>query len=327
MERAFLLSAMLIAGGAVITAFAQNATTTNSTSQSASSVPDFSGPWVYPFCCGFGPALSGAGPVVNKSRTPQRAEDGQILPNVLVRNVGQFAGDYSNPILKPHAAEIVRKHGEIEASGLPYPTPRNQCWPEGVPFVLANMGMQMIQQPDRVTILYEHDHQVRRVRMNEAHPAHVKPSWYGDSVGQYEGDTLLIDTVGIKIGSFSIIDWYGTPYTEALHVVERYRFIEYEAAKEAEERNANENRRMPGGSGATSLTTAPDYRGKALQLQFTVEDEGVFTMPWSATITYRRSFGEWPEHVCAESRRATYIFKESAIPRADKRISEVERGT
>jgi len=48
----------------------------------------------------------------------------------------------------------------------------------------------------------------------------------------------------------------------------------------------------------------PDYKGKGLQLQFTVEDEGVFTMPWSATVTYRRplsTLGGWPEFVCAEN--------------------------
>jgi hypothetical protein len=231
----------------------------------------------------------------------------------------QYVGDYTNPILKPQAAQVVKRHGEIEASGAPYPTPRNQCWPEGVPFVFANMGMQLLQQPDKITMFYEHDHQVRQVRMYASHPAQVTPTWYGDSVGHYDGDTLVIDTVGIKVGPFSVIDWNGTPYTQALHVVERYRLIEYEAAKEAEARTAKEYIHVPfRGSGATSLAAAPDYKGKALQLQFTVDDEGSFTMPWSAIITYWRSFGEWPEHVCAESPRSTYVTKDSAVPQADK---------
>jgi hypothetical protein len=93
--------------------------------------------------------------------------------------------------------------------------------------------MQMIQQPDKITILYLGDPQVRRVRMNEPHPAQVTPSRYGDSVGHYEGDTLVIDTVGLKTDRpFAMVDWYGTPYTQALHVVERYRLLDYEAAKE-----------------------------------------------------------------------------------------------
>ncbi len=50
--------------------------------------------------------------------------------------------------------------------------------------------------------------------MNEPHPAHVTPSWYGDSVGHYEDDTLGIDTIGIKVGPFGTIDWFGSPHTE-----------------------------------------------------------------------------------------------------------------
>jgi hypothetical protein len=62
---------------------------------------------------------------------------------------------------------------------VPTATPRNQCWPEGVPFILGNMGMQMIQQPDKIVILYDHDHQIRHVRMNEPHPVRVTPSSVG----------------------------------------------------------------------------------------------------------------------------------------------------
>jgi hypothetical protein len=65
--------------------------------------------------------------------------------------------------------------------------------------------------------------------MNQSHCAQVTPSWYGGSVGHYEGDTLVIDTIGIKADrSFAMVD---SPYTEALHVVERYRLIDYEAGR------------------------------------------------------------------------------------------------
>jgi hypothetical protein len=70
--------------------------------------------------------------------------------------------------------------------------------------------------------------------------------------------------------------------------------------------------------GDHGLLIDPDYKGKELQLQFTVEDEGVFKMPWSATVTYRRPLGEWPETVCAENLHATYMTKDSDVPRADK---------
>jgi hypothetical protein len=290
-------------------------------SQGTAPIPNVTGTWVYPFCCGFLSPPSGPGPVVNKSRIRQVSNaDGRRFPpaaNVpLVSSTRQFVGDYTNPILKPQAAEAVKKNGDGELTGVPIATPRNQCWPEGVPFILGNMGMQMIQQSDRIIILYEHDHQVRHVRMNQLHPAQVTPSWYGDSVGHYDGNTLVIDTVGIKIGPFSMIDWFGTPYSQALHVVERYRLIEYEAGKEAEERGIKEKLalRMSG----AGIAAAPDYKGQALQLQFTVEDEGVFTVPWSATITYWRSFEEWPEFVCAENLHSTFVVSDSAVPRADK---------
>jgi hypothetical protein len=106
--------------------------------------------------------------------------------------------------------------------------------------------MQMIQRPGEITLLYSNDHEVRHVRMNQPHPARVTPSWYGDSIGHYEGDTLVIDTVGVKIGPFAMVDMYGTPHSEALHVVERYRLLDCEAAKEAEERGEKGNFRLPG---------------------------------------------------------------------------------
>jgi hypothetical protein len=166
----------------------------------------------------------------------------------------------------------------------------------------------------QITILYSNDHEVRRVRINQPHPAQVTPSWYGDSIGRYEGDTLVVDTMGIKVGPFAMVDFYGTPHTEALHLVERYRLLDYEVAKDAEERGARENFRVRSGTG---FAPNPDYKGKGLQLQFTVEDEGVFTMPWSATITYRRPLGEWPEFVCAENTQ-WYPGRNSAVPTAHK---------
>jgi hypothetical protein len=173
--------------------------------------------------------------------------------------------------------------------------------------------MQMLQQPHQITILYTHDHEVRHIHMNQPHPVRVMPSWYGDSVGHYEGDTLVIDTVGIKVGPFAMVDMYGTPHTEALHVVERYRLLDYEAAIEAEERGERQNFRLPASD--TGLARNPDYKGKGLQLQFTVEDAGVFTTPWSATITYRRPLGGWPD--CAEN-ILILPGKNEDVPRADK---------
>ena len=142
-----------------------------------------------------------------------------------------FRSDYRNPILKPETSATVKKFGEMSIAHYGFHNPRNQCWPNGLPFVLASNGLQIFQQGDRLTLLYQVDHQVRRVRMNAQHPANVVPSYFGDSVGHYEGDTLVIDTVGIKPGPFAMIDWFGTPQTQALHVVERYRLLDRKSTR------------------------------------------------------------------------------------------------
>src|SRR5712675_2297731 len=240
-----------------------------------------------------------------------------------VASIPDFSGIWSHPSFpgfEPPASEPgpVRNKGDMELSGMVGPTPTIQCWPEPVPYIFNGVAMQMLQGPDKIVFLYPNDHQVRYVRMNATHAAQVTPSWYGDSVGHYEGDTLVVDTVGVKIGPFAMVDFYGTPYTQALHVVERYRLLDYEVAREGLERDVRENRRPGQGADAGS---APDYsyRGKHLQLEFTVEDEGVFTMPWSATVTYRRGAEPWREVVCAENTRELALAgRSAAVPHADK---------
>jgi hypothetical protein len=277
--------------------------------------------WGHPYIPSFDPPLSGPGPVLNTSRWRQIfGTDGPLAPGtppMLVSNPNKLVGDYTNLILKTQAAEAVKKHGEIELDGSAAPVPSSQCWPQPIPYIFsANPGMLLLQRPEQITILYSDDHEVRRIRLNQPHPTQVTPSWYGDSVGHYEGDTLVIDTVGIKSNRpFAMVDQYGTPYSKALHVVERYRLIDYQDAKAAQERGATENWRIP----ASEWTPDSNYLGKGLQLEFVVEDEGVFTMPWSATITYRRPRrNEWLEIVCAENTREYYAKRDTGVPHADK---------
>ena len=264
----------------------------------AASIPDFSGIWTHANP-GFEPMASGPTALVNRARRANGT--GDIL---------RLAGDYTNPILKPAAAEIVRKHGELGMAGIGDPNPRNQCWPEGPPFVSTNGPVVLVQAKDKVTILYVYAHQVRHVRLNQNHPAKVIPSWYGDSVGHYEGDTLVVDTVGIKVGKYSMVDWYGTPHTEAMHVVERYRMLDSDAAKDGFARDAKQHNVVPG-------APVPNDNGKFLQLQFTVEDPGVFTMPWTATMTFRHDPEGWVERPCAEDIR-WFPGRDADVPRADK---------
>jgi hypothetical protein len=286
-------------------------------SRSTASVPDFSGTWVHGSFPGFEPLASGPTSLVNRSRrtVAQLIRDlagtwggAGEPPQHGVSNVLELVGDYTNPILKPDAAEIVKKFGETSMAGVGYPTPRTQCWPGGVPFVFTSGvgNIQILQEPDKIAIVYIDD--VRHVRLNQSHPAQVTPTWYGDSVGHYDGDTLVIDTVGIKVGPFAMVDWYGTPHTEALHVIERYRLIDFETAKDGWERDVKENFR-----GAPP----PNYRGKYLQLEFTVEDAGVFTTPWTATMTYGRGADNLPEQACAENIQ-WYPGKDAAAPTASK---------
>ncbi len=299
-QRVFLLLATL--------SMTAGLTATPAVAQSAASIPDLSGSWAHSALNGLELPLSGPGPVRNRSRE-------RTGPQAGVGDRRQLVGDYSNPILQPWAADVVKKFGDMSLAGEGYPSPRNQCWPEQVPFVFANYGMQILQQPDKVTILYPFDHQFRQVRLNQPHAAPVTPSWYGDSVGHYQGDMLVVDTVGIKVGPFSMIDWFGTPFTEALHVVERYRLLDYEATKAAIERDAKEHfqQRNPDNGPAVDY----DYKGKGLQIEVTIEDEGAFTTPWTATVTFRRALDERLELVCAENPEwfpGTY----SAVPKADK---------
>jgi len=127
-------------------------------------IPDFSGLWAHPWLPGFESLSSGPTSLVNLSRRP----DG-------VSNVLQLVGDYKNPILKPEAAETVRKMGEQSKAHFGFHNPRNQCWPNGVPFVLSSNNMEMFQRGDHITMIYQGDHQVRFIRMNSTHPAKVTP--------------------------------------------------------------------------------------------------------------------------------------------------------
>jgi hypothetical protein len=270
------------------------------------SMPDFSGLWARPYI-GFEPPLSGPGPIVNRSRVLGQS------------NINQFVGDYTSPILKPQAAEIVKKHGELELKGLVAPNPSNQCLPMSPPYILQRQQIQVLQQKNQITILYNEDQQVRRVRLNVQHPARVIPSWYGDSVGRFEGDTLVVDTIGIKVGPYSMVDSYGTPQSEALHLIERYRLIDYRAGEAAAQNSERENRRLLADSNAgNGVGIDPDYKGKVLQVQFMVEDENIFTVPWSASSTYWRASGDWVERVCAENTYEYYEGLNTAVPKAEK---------
>ncbi len=288
----------------------------------ATLIPDFSRVWMHPAFPWFEPPASGPGPVTNRSRWPQRPGDdsGSVAVPPLpagvqgVSDYDQLVGDYTNPILQPWAAAVVKKFGEMSMAGIVYGNPSNQCWPMPVPFIYKQFAVQIIQQPETVLIIYTAPStDVRRVRLNDRHPEPLIPSWYGDSVGHYEGDTLVIDTVGVKTDRpYAMIDLFGTPYTKSLHIVERYRLREYDDVKDAIERNKKENWLFNG-------DVFSKHRGKFLQLHLTIDDEGVFTTPWTATLTYVPGPEVLSEAVCAENLHQYYYDQsDTNAPRAEK---------
>lgn len=260
----------------------------------ADATPDFSGYWARKTFAFELPA-SGQGPI---GRFGRRAN----------------TGNYNSPLLTPNGAKVVKERTEMLLAGEAYPNPSLDCWPMVAPYVFRVQEFQVIQRKDEIVFIFMQDHQVRRVRLNAQHPAQLTPTWQGDSVGHFEGDTLVVDTIGHKMGPFPIIDMYASPFSEALHVVERYRLIPYEEAKEAQEKNIRDS-----GPVATEQAAFVDetYRGPGLQIQFTVEDKNVFTVPWSAKVTLRKA-GGWVENVCAENPFEYYNNRLSPVPLANK---------
>jgi len=278
------------------------------------SIPDFTGTWQHPVFPWFEPPASGPGPITNLTRWPQGTPDYGAPPTKEgVSNYNELVGDYKNPILQPWAAETVKKFGEMSLAGITFPNPSNQCWPLPMPFTFKDFVVLVLQGKDMVTLLYANpEHDVRRIRLNASHPKPLTPSWYGDSVGHYEGDTLVVDTVGVKTDRpYAMQDLFGTPYTDKLHIVERYRLRDYDDVKDAIERNKKENWMFVGDVWSR-------HRGKFMQVQVTVEDEGVFTAPFTATLTYVPNPGPLEESICAENTHEYYGNKDSDVPKADK---------
>ena len=268
----------------------------------ADKAPDFSGFWGRN-TFDFEATASAPSPIRNLQRLPTGSSD----PTRPV-------GDYNNPILKPEASAIVKQRAEKAMTGVTFPDPSTRCAPYNPPFVFAmQLGMQFLQKKDAITILYNQDDQVRHVRLNDKHPSRLSPSWKGDSVAHYEGDTLVIDTVGIKADSQSVVDRYGTPLGEGAHVVERYRLIDAAAAKQAQEQHEKEGGRLGG-----AMTPDETYT-KGLELQVTIENPAYFKQPLSVHVTYRRTVLPWQEQVCAENADNQYAVAASPpIPKAER---------
>jgi len=241
---------------------------------------------------------SGPGPVVRDPSVPH-------VTNEEFRRTGRqptiAVGDPNSPILQPWAKEYLRQHNEIVRSGKGGLTPQAACWPVGVPgFDLHGIHpLFFVQGPNEVLMIWEEDHQVRHIYLTDKHSPNVKPSWFGESIGHYEGDTLVVDTIGLNTRTF--VDRYQTPHSEQLHVVERFRVIE---------------------------------GGKFVEVNIHVEDPGAYTAAWNASNLWRRvepkvaendvpltelsssgAAGPLKEYACAEN-PGSYFGGAIAMPQA-----------
>jgi hypothetical protein len=232
--------------------------------------------------------LNGGGPFYEPvpGRLPPVVSDPAhpFVPNGVSKAPTFRIADLSNPNLKPWVKERMKRDiDEILAGKKSAFTPQSSCVPAGVPFFMGYGGPDPIiflQTPRQVWMLWSEDNQVRRVFMDVPHATSLKPSWYGESVGHYEGDTLVVDTIGMNDKTF--VDVYRTPHTEKLHVVERWRMID---------------------------------GGKGMQAIFTVDDPDAFYEPWTAMRRYRRVQQRFYEKICPENN--THLF-DYHMPVADK---------
>lgn len=126
------------------------------------------------------------------------------------------------------------------------------CTPEGPGESMRRRGFEIVQFPDVVLLLFNHDHAVRRVYMDgRGHPPSGKPTWMGHSIGKYEADTLVVETVGIKDKGW--IDAQGHPHTDALRLTERIRRVDRET----------------------------------LEIVMTIDDSKTYARPWRKQITHK----------------------------------------
>jgi hypothetical protein len=107
------------------------------------------------------------------------------------------------------------------------------CFPPGVPRIyLHPLPLEIIQLPDEVIMMFEYDRLVRHIYTDgrKHDPFLDPPLWMGDSIGKWEGDTLIVDTIGFNDKTW--LDRIGHPHSDALHVVERIQRLNHETLED-----------------------------------------------------------------------------------------------
>ena len=147
-----------------------------------------------------------------------------------------------------------------------------QCFPPGVPRIyLFNFPVQIVQIPGQVLMLFEYDHFIRHIYTDgRPHDPGDGPLWMGDSIGKWEGDTLVVDTNNFN--DKTLIDRVGRPHSDALHVVERIRRID----------------------------------PKFMEIAFTIDDPKAYTKPWGTKLIFElKPTWNMKEQICEDN--ATFI--------------------
>ena len=232
--------------------------------------------------------VSGIGPI---SDGPEHPFYNNNVAQVVRQNPTYRVADLTNEAAKnlmPWAIEALKKQNALVLADKNGETRQARCWETGVPDIHeAPQSLYFLQTPKEV-VLYQGG-RVRHVYMDVPHTKNPKPSWYGESVGHYEGDTLVVDTIGFNDKTF--VDGYRTPHTTQLHVVERFRVIN---------------------------------GGKGLDVSFTVDDPGTFYKPWGARRPRYRTpdrenyTGGMEEDSCAGNNDDKFNQGLEPVPQADK---------
>jgi hypothetical protein len=245
----------------------------------------------------FYPPGAGLGPVTFDPGHPYVMEGGAENRQQTFR-----VADINHPALVPWVREALKHTNEQVLAGKPLYTVANSCRPAGVPNILLVRltPFFFLRTAKEVWLIWQNDHMVRRIYMDQPHSKALKPSWFGESVGHYEGDALVVDTIGLN--SRTTVDNYHTPHSDRLHVVERFHKVRL---------------------------------GKLLEVDVTVDDPGAFTRPWSAMQRYGRvdfttrstpEIGRLAddaerylsEEICAETAVTPIDIGMPSVPRADK---------
>jgi len=140
-------------------------------------------------------------------------------------SVGSFnwSPDKKLPKFTPKYAAIYAKRAAALAAGDSIEDPTADCLPPGMPHMLiVPYPFELMQTPGRVTFLYEYQNPPRRVFTDgRGHPPDIDPTFNGHSIGHWEGDTLVIETVAMR--PEPVVDQYGIPRSDKLKVTERIR--------------------------------------------------------------------------------------------------------